>query len=132
MVCMEAVTAFLEGPACWVIVYGILRQRSWRYVLQLTVSLGQLYGDVLYFATTFYEGKAVVQSPYHGLSAHKTILMCSPHRQRLQPARSPVLVGLLHHPEQCMGCDPSAMLLASSLIHQCSRAADFQAGSLVI
>lgn len=57
VVCMEAVTAFMEGPACWVIVYGILRQRSWRYVLQLTVSLGQLYGDILYFATTFYEGE---------------------------------------------------------------------------
>ena len=82
MVCMEAVTAFLEGPACWVIVYGILRQRSWRYVLQLTVSLGQLYGDVLYFATTFYEGEAIVQvqNPSCELSAHSTILtavLCS-------------------------------------------------------
>ena len=57
VVSMEAVTAFVEGPGCWAIVYGILNRRPWVYVLQLAVSLGQLYGDVLYFATAFMEGK---------------------------------------------------------------------------
>lgn len=55
-VSMEFVTAFLEGPSCFLILYGIFQQASWRYVLQLMVSLGQLYGDILYFATAFLQG----------------------------------------------------------------------------
>jgi hypothetical protein len=54
---MEAITAFVEGPLCFVILYGMLKQRSWRFTLQFAVSLGQLYGDVLYFATSYYDGK---------------------------------------------------------------------------
>ena len=53
---MEAVTAFVWGPLCPVITYGILRRRPWRYTLALVVSLGQLYGDVLYFLTCHLEG----------------------------------------------------------------------------
>ncbi len=53
---MEAITAFVEGPLCFVILYGMLKQRSWRFTLQFAVSLGQLYGDVLYFATSYYDG----------------------------------------------------------------------------
>ncbi len=56
-ICMEAITAFVEGPLCFVILYGMLKQRSWRFTLQFAVSLGQLYGDVLYFATSYYDGK---------------------------------------------------------------------------
>ncbi|CAL8461742.1 g1273 [Coccomyxa elongata] len=56
VISMEAFTAFVEGPLCFVIVYGIIKQKSWRYTLQLLVSFGQLYGDVLYFATTYLEG----------------------------------------------------------------------------
>lgn len=57
VISMEAFTAFVEGPLCFVIVYGMIKQKSWRYTLQLLVSFGQLYGDVLYFATTCLEGK---------------------------------------------------------------------------
>jgi cholestenol delta-isomerase len=53
---MEAFTAFVEGPLCFVIVYAMVKQKPWRYTLQLLVSFGQLYGDVLYFATTYLEG----------------------------------------------------------------------------
>lgn len=56
VVSMEAVTAFVEGPACFVAVYGILARRPWALTVQLLVSLGQAYGDVLYFATTVLEG----------------------------------------------------------------------------
>lgn len=56
-ICMEAITAFVEGPLCFVILYGMLKQRPWRFTLQFAVSLGQLYGDVLYFATSYYDGK---------------------------------------------------------------------------
>ena len=55
-ICMEAVTAFAEGPLCFVIMYGMLKQKPWRFTLQFAVSLGQLYGDVLYFATSWYDG----------------------------------------------------------------------------
>ena len=53
---MEAVTAYIEGPLCFVIMYGMMKKKPWRFTLQLAVSLGQAYGDVLYFATTCYEG----------------------------------------------------------------------------
>ena len=56
---MEAITAFVEGPLCFVILYGMLKQRPWRFTLQFAVSLGQLYGDVLYFATSYYDGMHV-------------------------------------------------------------------------
>lgn len=55
-ICMEAVTAFVEGPLCFLIMYGMLNQKPWRFTLQFAVSLGQLYGDVLYFATSWYDG----------------------------------------------------------------------------
>jgi hypothetical protein len=53
---MEAVTAFVEGPLCFVVVWGILARKPWRYALAALVSLGQFYGDVLYFATCFHGG----------------------------------------------------------------------------
>lgn len=57
---MEAVTAFVEGPACFLAVYGILARRPWAYTVQILVSLGQAYGDVLYFSTTVLEGAAAI------------------------------------------------------------------------
>ncbi len=53
---MEAFTAFVVGPMCFWAVAGMVHQKSWRYLLQLIVSVCQLYGDVLYFATTGTEG----------------------------------------------------------------------------
>lgn len=53
---MEAVTAFAWGPASFVTVYAVLRRLPWRYGLMLIISVGQMYGDVLYFATCFFEG----------------------------------------------------------------------------
>jgi cholestenol delta-isomerase len=53
---MEAVTAFVWGPACLAITYGILQQRPWRLPLMIVVSLGQIYGDVLYYGTCWLEG----------------------------------------------------------------------------
>ena len=56
VVSMEAITAFVEGPLCFLAVWGLIRRSSWRYTVIIIVSLGQLYGDVLYFATTILEG----------------------------------------------------------------------------
>ncbi|GJP52112.1 hypothetical protein CLOM_g11210 [Closterium sp. NIES-68] len=53
---VEAVTAFIEGPACFLILYAMATRRSYSSILQFAVSLGQLYGDVIYFATSFLEG----------------------------------------------------------------------------
>ena len=66
-ICMEAVTAFIEGPLCFVILYGMLKQKPWRFTLQFAVSLGQLYGDVLYFATSYYDGKRQTACQPHNL-----------------------------------------------------------------
>lgn len=59
---MEAVTAFIEGPACFLIVFAILYRKAFRYVAIMLVSTGQLYGDVLYYATCFHVGEI---SPGH-------------------------------------------------------------------
>eukprot|EP00850_Spirogloea_muscicola_P019123 SM000184S03756 [mRNA] locus=s184:35514:38303:+ [translate_table: standard] len=56
VVAMETVTAFLEGPASLLAVYAIVKRKPYRYTLQIIVSMGQLYGDVLYFATCYLEG----------------------------------------------------------------------------
>ncbi|MFT7814248.1 3-beta-hydroxysteroid-Delta(8),Delta(7)-isomerase [Arapaima gigas] len=55
-VCMETVTALFWGPlSIWTVV-AFLGCRSCRFVLQLIVSLGQLYGTVLYFYTEHRDG----------------------------------------------------------------------------
>jgi cholestenol delta-isomerase len=53
---MEAVTAFLWGPLCPAVVYGIATSAPWRYTLMAAVSLGQMYGDALYYGTCYLEG----------------------------------------------------------------------------
>ncbi|KAK9827057.1 hypothetical protein WJX74_004913 [Apatococcus lobatus] len=56
VISMETITAFVEGPLCFVIMYGIFKKRSWRYTLQIIVSGGQLYGDIVYYGTAYLEG----------------------------------------------------------------------------
>ncbi|XP_058873332.1 3-beta-hydroxysteroid-Delta(8),Delta(7)-isomerase-like [Acipenser ruthenus] len=55
-VCMETITAWAWGPLSVWTVYAFLQHKHYRFVLQLIVSLGQLYGDVLYFYTEYREG----------------------------------------------------------------------------
>lgn len=55
---MQAITAFLWGPLCPLLVWGILGAKPWRYALMLIVSVGQIYGDVLYYGTCYLEGAA--------------------------------------------------------------------------
>ncbi|XP_067880369.1 3-beta-hydroxysteroid-Delta(8),Delta(7)-isomerase [Heterodontus francisci] len=55
-VCMETITAWTWGPlSAWTVV-AFLQNKPYRFVLQLIVSLGQLYGDVLYFYTEYRDG----------------------------------------------------------------------------
>lgn len=51
IVCMETVTAIFWGPLSFLCAYCIIADHPLRYSLQSIVSLGQLYGDVLYYAT---------------------------------------------------------------------------------
>lgn len=55
-ICMEAVTSFVEGPLCFVILYGIVRQRAWRFPLSIIVAVGEIYGTILYFGISRLEG----------------------------------------------------------------------------
>lgn len=59
VIAMEAITAFVEGPGCFAVVYGMLTRRPWVYTVQVLVSIGQIYGDVLYFGTSILEGEAL-------------------------------------------------------------------------
>lgn len=55
-VCMEGITAFIDGPLAFLATYAFLSNKPYRYVVQLILSLFQLYGDVLYYATAAKEG----------------------------------------------------------------------------
>lgn len=55
MVCMEAITAVCWGPLSFLCAYGVVRGSAWRHPLQSIISLGQIYGDVLYYGTCAYE-----------------------------------------------------------------------------
>ncbi|XP_059909147.1 3-beta-hydroxysteroid-Delta(8),Delta(7)-isomerase [Gadus macrocephalus] len=57
-VCMETITAWLWGPFSFWAVYAFLTNKPYRFVLQLIISLGQLYGAVLYFYTEHRDGYA--------------------------------------------------------------------------
>lgn len=49
---MEAITAFAWGFLAFYIAYCIAVEHPMRYALQLIISVGQVYGDVLYYATS--------------------------------------------------------------------------------
>ncbi|KAL4881878.1 emopamil binding protein [Aspergillus karnatakaensis] len=55
LVTMEAVTAFAWGPLAFIIAYCIAVQHPIRHPLQMILSCGQIYGDVLYYATSLFE-----------------------------------------------------------------------------
>ncbi|KAB2570986.1 3-beta-hydroxysteroid-Delta(8),Delta(7)-isomerase [Lasiodiplodia theobromae] len=55
VLCMEAVTAICWGPLCMVLAYMMITNSPLRHPLQIVISLGQIYGDVLYFATNFFD-----------------------------------------------------------------------------
>jgi cholestenol delta-isomerase len=55
IVCMETVTAVAWGPLSFLIGWLVIKDSPLRYPLQLIVSLGQFYGDVLYYGTFFFD-----------------------------------------------------------------------------
>ncbi|KAJ9504190.1 hypothetical protein LTR99_005881 [Exophiala xenobiotica] len=55
VLCMETITAICWGPLSFLMIYFIITSHPLRYPLQAVVSLGQIYGDVLYYATCMFD-----------------------------------------------------------------------------
>ncbi|KAF2276840.1 EBDP4, emopamil-binding protein [Westerdykella ornata] len=55
VLCMETITAVCWGPLSFLTASFIATDHPLRYPFQLIVSLGQLYGDVLYYATSMFD-----------------------------------------------------------------------------
>lgn len=58
MIAMESITAVIDGPLCFFTAAAFVTKRFWQYrfVLQLIVSLCQLYGDSLFYLTEIIDG----------------------------------------------------------------------------
>ncbi|XHG05808.1 hypothetical protein AWENTII_009021 [Aspergillus wentii] len=55
VLCMETITAVCWGPLSFLLAILIAIDHPLRHSVQTVVSLGQLYGDVLYFATSMFD-----------------------------------------------------------------------------
>lgn len=53
--CMETVTAAFWGPLSFICTYFIAADHPFRHPLQIIISLGQLYGDILYLGTCTFD-----------------------------------------------------------------------------
>lgn len=53
---IEAITAFVEGPLCLLLIVAFIRRFKWRYIMTAVTVTGQLYGCALYFLTSYFEG----------------------------------------------------------------------------
>ena len=58
MISMESITAVIDGPLCMFTAAAFVsdRLRPYRFVLQLIVSVCQLYGDSLFYLTEIVDG----------------------------------------------------------------------------
>ncbi|KAE8125120.1 hypothetical protein FH972_019955 [Carpinus fangiana] len=65
IVTVEGLTAVLEGPASLLAVFAIATGKSYSYILQFAISLGQLYGTAVYFVTSYLEGDHFAASSYY-------------------------------------------------------------------
>ncbi|KAL2878276.1 hypothetical protein SGCOL_006528 [Colletotrichum sp. CLE4] len=55
MLCVESFTVFVWGPLCWAIVITTAKRSQLRYPFQIIMSVGHLYGVVLYYSTSLIE-----------------------------------------------------------------------------
>ncbi|PVI00157.1 EBP-domain-containing protein [Periconia macrospinosa] len=55
VLCMETITAVFWGPMSFITAGFIATDHPLRYPFQIIVSLGQFYGDVLYYATSLFD-----------------------------------------------------------------------------
>jgi len=55
VLCMETVTAFTWGPVCFFVAAFITTNHALRHPLQIIVCVGQIYGLILYYATSMFD-----------------------------------------------------------------------------
>ena len=55
VLCMESVTAVCWGPGCIIVAALIMLRHPLRFPVQSVVSMGQFYGDALYYATSLFD-----------------------------------------------------------------------------
>ncbi|KAL3474811.1 3-beta-hydroxysteroid-Delta(8),Delta(7)-isomerase [Aspergillus californicus] len=55
VMCMETITAFAWGPLSFLLAVFIATENPFRHPLQLIISLGQLYGNILYLGTCAFD-----------------------------------------------------------------------------
>ncbi|XP_022158411.1 probable 3-beta-hydroxysteroid-Delta(8),Delta(7)-isomerase [Momordica charantia] len=65
IVSIEGLTSVLEGPACILAMYAIATEKSYSYILQFAISLGQLYGTFLYYITAVLDGDNFSSGPFY-------------------------------------------------------------------
>lgn len=65
IVAIEGITAVIEGPACLLAAYAIGARKPYNYTLQLAISLGQLYGCLVYYITAVLLGDNFSASPFY-------------------------------------------------------------------
>ncbi|GLT30223.1 hypothetical protein SLA2020_050370 [Shorea laevis] len=65
VIAVEGITAVLEGPACLLAVYAIAKGKPYSHILQFAISVGQLYGTVVYFITSILDGDNFAASSYY-------------------------------------------------------------------
>lgn len=66
VVIMESITAALWGPLSFLTAYLIYSKSPLSPVFEFLISTGQLYGDVLYYFTTLFEGAPhCSEDPFH-------------------------------------------------------------------
>ncbi|KAF6134035.1 hypothetical protein GIB67_038326 [Kingdonia uniflora] len=65
VIAIEGITAVLEGPLSLLTVYAIAKKASYSYILQIAISLGQLYGTAVYFITSILDGDNFATNPYY-------------------------------------------------------------------
>ncbi|KAI9887509.1 MAG: hypothetical protein M1823_000688 [Watsoniomyces obsoletus] len=69
VLCMESLTAICWGPLGFVVAWMITTSNPLRHPLQIIISLGQIYGDVLYYATSvfdlYYKGLAYSRPEFY-------------------------------------------------------------------
>ncbi|XP_022751966.1 probable 3-beta-hydroxysteroid-Delta(8),Delta(7)-isomerase [Durio zibethinus] len=65
IVTVEGITSVLEGPPSLLAVYAIATGKGYSYILQFAISLGQLYGTLVYFIAAYLDGDNFAASPFY-------------------------------------------------------------------
>lgn len=55
VLCTETITVLFWGPGSLLVAVLVVKRSCWRWPLQGLVSMGQFYGDVLYYATCWFD-----------------------------------------------------------------------------